>query len=294
MKIQDAAAMMLVAILWGYNFIASKIGVEHFPPIFFCAMRFLMLFVFMAPFIRPIPKGQRMAVAGIALSMGILHFAFMFTALHIATNISAVAIATQTQVPFAALLAMVFLKERVGWRRWSAIFVAFAGVALIGFDPRIFDEKLALILVLGAAFAFAVNQVIAATIRDIGIFNLQAWIALAAVPGLLVLSFFLEDGQWPSVAGAGLVPWSALAYSCIGASVIGHGIVYKMLRRYPVSATAPYMLLAPVIAVLFGILIWGDQVTWPLIVGGALTIGGVGVITLRSAVRQPVLAMQEA
>lgn len=283
MSPRDAALMVMVSILWAFNFIASKYGVSHFPPIFFTALRFALLFLILLPFLRPVPHGQRMAVAGVTLSMGILHYAMMFTGLAMASSVSAVAIATQTQVPFAALLAMIFLKERVGWRRWTGILVAFAGVALMGFDPAVFDNTTSLLLVLAAAFTFAVNQVIASTIRNLGVFNMQAWMALASAPVLLALSVLIEQGQWQSVLGAGTGQWGSLLYTCVVTSVIGHGIVYWMLRRYPVSQTAPFMLLPPVLAVVFGILLWGDQVTWRLAIGGAMTIGGVAVITLRAA-----------
>ncbi|MCW5731650.1 MAG: DMT family transporter [Alphaproteobacteria bacterium] len=280
---RDTLLMLMVTVLWAYNFFASKIGVDHFPPIFFSALRFALLLALMLPFIRPVPKSQRMALAGVALFMGVLHFALMFTGLQLASSVSAVAIATQTQVPFAALLAMLFLKERVGWRRWLGIAIAFAGVTLIGFDPQVIDNKLALLFVLGGALTFAINQVIASTIRDIDIFNMQAWIGLAATPGLLALSLVFEQGQLDSVRSAGWQPWAGLAYSTIAASIIGHGIMYSMVRRYPVSLIAPYLLLPPVLAVFIGVLQWGDPFTWKLAVGGAMTLSGVGIITLRAA-----------
>lgn len=275
--------MVMVAVFWAYNFLASKYGVTHFPPILFTGLRFLLLLVLMLPFMRPVPRSQWKGVAGVALCMGVLHFSLMFTGLAMASNVSAVALASQMQVPFAALLAMLFLGERVGWRRWSGILAAFAGVALIGFDPRIFDDKLALLFVLGGAVTFALNTVIAATVRDIPVFSMQAWIALAAAPGLILVSLVFEQGQWHAIATADALDWGAVIYSCIGASVIGHGIVYWLLRRYPVSVVAPWTLLSPVLAVVFGVWLWGDAVTWRLLVGGALTLGGVAVITVRAA-----------
>jgi len=69
-------------------------------------------------------------------------------------------------------------------------------------------------------------------------------------------------------------------YSALGASLIGHGIVYHLLGRYPVSITTPLMLLTPVLAVAFGVLLWGDVLTWRLILGGAMTLAGIVVITV--------------
>ena len=69
------------------------------------------------------------------------------------------------------------------------------------------------------------------------------------------------------------------------ASLIGHGIVYYLLGRYPVSVTTPLMLLSPVLAVAFGVLLWGDVLTWKLVLGGVLTLAGIAVITLPAATR---------
>jgi hypothetical protein len=63
-------------------------------------------------------------------------------------------------------------------------------------------------------------------------------------------------------------------YSAIGASLVGHGIVYHLLTRYPVSLITPLLLLAPVLAVAFGVLLWGDVLTWKLILGGRHDPGG--------------------
>ena len=68
-------------------------------------------------------------------------------------------------------------------------------------------------------------------------------------------------------------------YSAIGASLVGHGIVYHLLTRYPVSLITPLLLLAPVLAVAFGVLLWGDVLTWKLILGGVMTLVGIAVIT---------------
>lgn len=280
---RDILAMLTVTVFWAYNFIAAKYGVEHFQPLFFTALRFALLFALMAPFMRPVPRAQRKALASVAVCMGILHFAFIFTGLKLANNISAVAIVSQAQVPFSALFAMLFLRERVGWRRWSGIIVSFAGVALIGFDPRIVDDKLAVLLVLGGAIAFGFNTVISSTIKSVPVFSMQGWIALAAAPGLFLLSLIFEDGHQFAMETAEWLDWGAVIFSCVGASVIGHGIIYTLLRRYPVSVVAPWTLLSPLLAVVFGVWLWGDQITWRLLVGGAMTLGGVAVITVRAA-----------
>jgi O-acetylserine/cysteine efflux transporter len=53
------------------------------------------------------------------------------------------------------------------------------------------------------------------------------------------------------------------------------------VRRYDVNVVMPFNLLNPVFGVLCAVLILGDPLTWSLLVGAALVIGGVGIITVR-------------
>lgn len=265
---------------WAFNFIAGKAGVAHFSPLLFTAVRFTILLLLAWPFLRWVP-GQMVRVMLIAFVLGVLHFGLIFAGLAASGDIASVAIAAQLYVPFAALLAVIFLRERLDGRRMLGISAAFIGVLVIGFDPIVFHHLDALGLITAASLAMAVATVLMRELRGVSVFNLQAWIALFAVPGVSVLSLLLEQGQEAALRSATWLDFAAPAYSAIGASLVGHGVVYYLLKRYPVSVTAPVMLLTPVLAIVFGVTLWGDVLTWKLVLGGFLTIAGVGVITVR-------------
>lgn len=295
MNTPDLILALFANVAWAFNFIAGKAGVEHFPPLLFTALRFAILLLVALPFLRWVP-GRMTCVFQVAFLLGVLHFGLMFGGLALSGDISSVAISSQLYVPFSALLAMIFLKETVGWRRLLGIGMAFAGVVVIGFDPLVFHHLDALALITAAAVAMAVATILMRRLKEVGIFNLQAWIALAAMPCQFILSFLLEQGQGAALRSATWLDLAAPAYSAIGASLVGHGIVYYLLGRYPVSVTAPLMLLAPVLAVVFGVTLWGDVLTWKLVVGGVLTLAGVGIITVRTpqAQQEPLLAREPA
>ncbi|MDX5298672.1 MAG: DMT family transporter, partial [Gammaproteobacteria bacterium] len=192
-----------------------------------------------------------------------------------------IAIAAQLYVPFSALMAWLMLGEIISAQRWSGILLAFAGVCVIGFDPVVFEHPGALFFTTLGALGMAYATILMRRSPGLGVFRLQAWIALIATPGLLLLSWVFEDGQWQRLTTTSWTAWWAPVYSAVGASIIGHGVVYALLNRYPVSVTAPLMLLSPIFAVGFGVFLWGDQLTWKLVLGGTLTLLGVLVINLR-------------
>ena len=70
-----------------------------------------------------------------ATCSGGLQFAIMYSGVALSGNMSSVAIAGQLGVPFATLLSVIVLGERIHWRRWLGIGMSFAGVVVIGFSP---------------------------------------------------------------------------------------------------------------------------------------------------------------
>lgn len=280
----DLLLALLANVAWAFNFIAGKAGVTHFQPLLFTALRFAVLLLALLPFLRWIP-GRMRGVLSIALMQGMLHFTLIFLGLGASGDVSSVAIVAQLYVPFSALLAVVWLGETLDRRRLTGIASAFGGVLVIGFDPIVFQHLDALLLITAGAAAMAVATIQMRQLHGVSVFVLQAWIALCATPALALLSLLFEHGQWDAVRTATALELAAPVYSAIGASLIGHGIVYYLLGRYPVSATTPLMLLSPVLAVVFGVLLWGDVLTWKLVLGGFLTLAGIAVITLPAATR---------
>lgn len=274
------AFLLLINLLWGYNLVAARHGVDAFPPVFFCFLRFLLLALCLAPFLR-IRRGQMkwLVIAGIA--SGGLQFAIMFTGLSLSRSVSSVAIATQLGVPFATLMSVLFLGERVRWRRWTGIGLSFSGVVLMGFNARVLESLGGFALVVLSAFVGAFGLVAIKRVNGVRPFELQAWFAWLSLPLLLPVSLLSEHGQWASLAAAPPSAWGALAYTVLAASLVAHTGFYWLLQRYPVTSVAPLTVLSPVFGVAFSVLLLGDTIDWRILVGGAMTLAGVAIIAAR-------------
>ncbi len=212
--------------------------------------------------------------------MGVCHFSMMFIGLNAGANIASIAITAQLYVPFSAILAAAFLKEQFSLIKVMAIALAFLGILVIGFDPIVFNHLDAVLWVMGAAFVMALSTILMRQFPNMGVFRLQAWIALIATPSLLILSVLFESNHYQILTQLNIIDFWSPLYSAIGASVIGHGLVYYLLARYPVSTVTPLMLLAPLLASFFGTWWFGDQNSWKLILGGAMTLTGVLLVSL--------------
>ncbi len=275
----DYILVLLANFSWGFNFIAGKLGADQFQPLFFTSLRFLVLLFIMLPWLKPAP-GYMKPLLKVAFMLGVLHFSMIFIGLHAGGNIASVAIAAQLYVPFAAILAFFFLREKISAVRIIAIAIAFTGVLVTGFDPVVFTHLDALLWTMGAALAMAAATIVMRQFPNLGVFTLQAWIALVAMPSLLVLSILFEDNHLEILRAASLGDFWAPVYSAVGASVIGHGIVYRLLGKYPVSLVTPLLLLAPVIASALGVVCFGDDLSWKMLLGGSMTIAGILLVSL--------------
>lgn len=269
---------VMVAVVWGGGFLFAKVAIEHFPPILLMAMRFTVTALVLVWFV-PIPKQQLGRLFWIALIGAAIQYSLTFTGLkHI--NASTAIIIVQLEVPFAVLMAVIFLKDRVELIRIFGIALAFIGVVIIAGEPRLQDNLLPVLMVAGGALTWAIGQVMIKSLGPVGGFTLIAWIAVFAAPQLYVSSWLVEDGQSEAVRTAGWLVWAIVAYLGVIMTAVGYAIWYHLLGKHPVHQVAPFVLLLPVVTVLGGVLLLDEELTLRLIVGGVLAVGGVAVINV--------------
>ncbi len=282
MKSSHIAFILLIDLLWAFNIIAIKESVLAMPPLLTVALRYAVVLLVCVPHVRLVP-GRMQLVLATGLLTGAIQFGFGAYSYHVATNLSALAIAGQLGVPFSLILAILIDKERIAWRRTVGILLAFAGVLLLVFDPRIADERLALLLTAVAALCWAAGNLMFRRLAGISVLNLYGWQAIVSLPVLLLASAVAEPG---GIAGLGSVPLSAfgwIVYSAIAASLIGHAGMSWLLQKYPVTMLTPLTLPTPLLAVIFATAVYGTPITPLMILGGVLTLVGVAIITLRTA-----------
>lgn len=279
---RDLALVLIVCVVWAGNFLTSAYALKEIPPFLFTAVRLAILALALGPFVRLPPRGQWPRLLAVALCNGVLHFGLSFWALHAAGNLASPAIVMQSYVPMAALLAWWWLGERFGWRTGLAIAVSFAGVLVLGFDPLVLERPAALVLMLVSAFFLASGTVLMRPLKGLGMVSQQGWTALIALAPLLALSAWLEPHGFSGLRHATWVGWGGAAYSALFASLLGHGVYYVLVQRHPVAQVTPWLLVSPVLAVLLGILFYGDRPGMQLWIGGAMVLGGVLLIALRA------------
>jgi drug/metabolite transporter (DMT)-like permease len=162
-------------------------------------------------------------------------------------------------------LAALFLGEHVGWRRWSAVMVGFAGV-LIVLRPGSGLLEPAAMGVIAAAFFYACLAITARKLADTeSSYALSVYVVL----GPLLISVFFLDGNWqtPSASAWGLF---ALAGLCSAGAWVG---IVGGYRRASPALLAPLEYIALIGGASAGYLIWDEVPDRWVVVGGAVIIG---------------------
>jgi O-acetylserine/cysteine efflux transporter len=279
MKLRDLGLVVLIMAIWGLNYSIGKIGVSAVPPIMLIAIRFAVVAVLVLPF-APVPRGHFRRIFYLSFTIGVFHFAPNFTGLRFVDS-GVGAILNQLSVPFSAILAAIFFKDRLGWRRLLGMALAFVGVAVLVGEPKRETDLWGAFLMMAAALAWAISLVQTKFLNQVNPLALVGWMSLMAVPQLFVLSLLLEHEPVAAALVMGWRGWGPILYMAIMVSVVSHSLWYGLVHRYPINVTSPFALLTPAFGVLFGVLVLHEDVTWGVLAGGLLTLAGVGIITVR-------------
>lgn len=274
------ALLVLCNAVWALNVVVSKLAVDDLgmPPLAYAFARSLLVMAVLLPFLRPVPRGLgKVLLVGLAISGG--SFALLFMGLETASP-AATGVVSLSGAPMTVLFAILFLGERVRWRRGLGIALTFAGVLVSVMGERALEMGTGLLLVFTSAVVGALGSVFVKRI-EITSLRLQAWAAVASSVVLLPFSLGLENEQTSALAEAPLAIAGCLVFASLVVSVGAHTVYYRMLKEYDTNLVVPLTLLTPLFTIALGAWLTGDPVGARLLVGGAIAVAGVAIIIVR-------------
>ncbi len=178
---------------------------------------------------------------------------------------------------FMVALSVPLLGEQVGWRRWSAVGVGFAGVILM-LDPGGIAFSTMSLVVLGATFCYALSTIL---VRLTSRYDTDAatlfWFALVTI--VVSLAGAIPGWVWPTP-----VDWLWLILLGLLGGV-AQVLVTRAWRLAPAAILAPFDYASIVLAVLYGHFWFREQASWTVWLGLPLVIGSGLYILHRERVR---------
>ncbi|MDH4447111.1 MAG: EamA family transporter [Acidovorax sp.] len=284
---------VLLAALWGASFLFMRLGASEFGPLPTAGLRVALATVFLWPIM--LRQGHLGAfrqhwrpimLAGV-INSAIPFALFAWAVMHIATGLTSILNAT---VPlFGALIAWMWLGDRITRLRWAGLALGFAGVALLAWRAPAgtgFKTDSAMWAIGACLLASSFYGLSASFTRRYltGVPPLAnaAGSQLGAALGLALPTVWLWPAQMP-----GLRAWTAIAAIAVLCTGIAYILYFRLIQHAGPSRALAVTFIAPVFAVLYGVLFLGERVTlWMLacavvIVCGTLLSTGL-ISTLRT------------
>ncbi|MEV1290736.1 EamA family transporter [Pseudonocardia sp. NPDC049635] len=284
MTVRDRGLAVVVAVLWGANFIAIHVGLEHFPPVFLAGLRMLVLAV-PAVLLVPRPQVPLRWLVGYGLGFGTLQFLFLFLGMYAGMPAGLASLVLQASGPFTLVLGALLLREQVRRRQWIGIGVAVAGLATIALlraqTAALLPVALTLLGALGWALGNLCNRLAQRDGAAVDPLHLTLWMCVVPPVPLLAMSAVVEGPTTGWVATAAVFSWdglpglAALLYLSVVATVVGSGIWTVLMRRYPAGVVAPHSLLVPVVGMGLAIVLLGERPSVPELLAGVVVVIGV-------------------
>lgn len=173
---------------------------------------------------------------------------------------------------FVTAMSAIFLGEKVGWRRWTAILIGFCGV-LIALRPSAQTVSLPALIALGGSLSFATLMLVTRSLRK----TPDIVMASSQFVGTFSLGAVLSAFHWVAPTPRSLVFFAAAGL----VSVTALFCVNRSLKLAPASVVVPYQYSMIVWAVIFGFVVFGDVPEVATIAGAAIIIGAGFYIYLR-------------
>ncbi|MGV8852955.1 MAG: EamA family transporter [Rhodoglobus sp.] len=287
MPLRSALAAVLVAIIWGLNFVVIDLGLEDMPPALFVAIRFAAVIVpaiFFVP--RPTARFRDVVLVGLFMSLG--QFGLLYTALAIGMPAGLASLVLQAQVVLTVVFAALTLREIPTRSQLVGVSLGAFGLVIVGSGRGVDTPALAFMVTIAAAASWAIGNVIArrigrdgATPSPLAGLSLTVWSALVVPVPMVLLALALNGADAVGFALTHLTVPQLLstAYTAWLASLVGYGIWNTLLARHSASAVVPFTMLVPIVGMVTAWLVLGEVPTLAEAGGGVMLLLGVAITT---------------
>jgi len=276
--------MVLLCAIWGLQQVAIKFATAEIAPILQAAIRSLggALLVFAWARWRGIALFAKDRSLRPGLLVGLLfalEFVFIFAGID-RTTVSRMVVFLYTAPCFTVLGLHFFVPgERMGWRQWSGVLLAFAGLVLAFIDRAAGGSMLGDTFgVLGALFWAATTVLIRATaLAKVTATKVLLYQLAVSAAVMFPLSWLLGERGIGVLSAPTL--W-AMAYQIVVVAFISYLAWFWLLTRYLAGRLLVFSFLTPLFGVWFGMLLMGDQPSLHFLAAAAMVVGGIVLVNL--------------
>jgi O-acetylserine/cysteine efflux transporter len=273
---------VLVAAIWGLNFVIIEVGLDDFPPLLLSALRYLLAALPLVV-LRGVPSVPWRWVIAVGVVIGVVKFSLLFIGMDVGMPAGLASLVLQAQALFTVVFAAFVLRERPAPSQWVGLAVAFGGLALVAGGLEGAATPTGFALVVAAAAAWGVANLVLKRAAPPDPLRFMSWLCVVPPLPLLCLSLAFEGpGEiGHALARVDLGGIGAVLYIAFAATTVGWALWARLMGLYPASMVAPFALLVPIFGLAFAALLLGEPVGAREIAAAVLVLGGV-MLTLKA------------
>jgi len=241
---------LIVAFIWGTNFVAIKLAYGSFPPFLLLAIRFTFT-IFPLIFFVPKPNASWKLTFMIALFLWIGQFSFIFVGMYLGAPAGLTSLILQSQTIFTLIFSTLWLQYRP--QKGEVIGLTLAGLALLCIAIERFTGGtwIGMAIVCPAAICVSLSNILFAKYKPEKPDHplaMVVWTSLIPPLPMFIASYIFEEPDalmkaWESLT---VVTVSSLAYTIYFSTLIATSLWAFLLREYNPSQVVPFTLLIPI------------------------------------------------
>jgi drug/metabolite transporter (DMT)-like permease len=282
---QNALLFLVMSLIWGLTWIAAKAGVNAVPPIFFVAIRYLLVGTAMLALVSGVSglfalsKVARIVLTGALVNVGT--YSLLFWAIQsVPSGVAGLINLALTPVALFGFAILVG-DEEASWRHAFSLILGLTGLGLLFFDKvgtGATDIWGVVAIVLGT-FSYALGSVLSRPLLETAsAAQVTAAQAVVGGVGLMALSVLLEPlsrASWTGLLAP--APVAGLLFLVIAGTFVAYTIYLQLVRDWGAPRAGLYAFVSPVIALLSGWAVFDEPIGWRELLATLLLFGAASV-----------------
>jgi O-acetylserine/cysteine efflux transporter len=280
MKPADVAIAVLVAVIWGFGFVASRFALDELPPELMTTLRFAIA-ALPCLFVRK-PNVSWLLLIGISASLFLGQFLAQSVAIARGVPVGLASVIVQSQALFTIAFAAIIFREVPKPMQGVGIAIAAIGLLMIGGTVGHDFSVSAFAVLMISPIAFAIGNLLLRPAQGAPMFDLFAWLCLCAAIPLFGLTMVTvgPEGTWQSLTHMSLRGVVSMIFVGGVSTCIAYWLWGRLLRDHPAAQVVPFALLVPFVGSAASSIVFGERFGTLRLVGMITVIGGIAIMLL--------------
>jgi O-acetylserine/cysteine efflux transporter len=280
MKPADVATAVLVAVIWGFGFVASRYALDELPPELMTTLRFAIA-ALPCLLVRK-PNISWPLLIGISASLFFVQFLAQSIAISRGVPVGLASVIVQSQALFTIALAAIVFREIPTQVQGAGIAIAAVGLLMIcgtvGYDFSV--SAFAILMI--SPIVFAIGNLLLRPAKGVPMLDLFAWLCLcSAIPSIILTMVTIgPGGTWQALMHMSLRGIVSMLFIGAITTCFAYWLWGRLLRDHPAAQVVPFALLVPFVGSAASSIVFGEQFGTLRLAGMITVIGGIAIMLL--------------